>query len=63
MELCQEVKRMLFLEMKRRLCSKYTLFSVIGILIITIGLNIIIITDQKDIAVSLQEEAVYEGDI
>ena len=54
---------MLFLEMKRRLCSKYTLFSVIGILIITIGLNIIIITDQKDIAVSLQEEAVYEGDI
>lgn len=58
---------MLLLEMKRRLCTKYVLFSILGILIITIGLNLIIVSDQKDIGPSLQEslqeEAVYEGDI
>lgn len=54
---------MLLLEMERRLCTKYVLFSILGILIITIGLNLIIVSDQKDITPSLQEEAVYEGDI
>ncbi|MDD3840410.1 MAG: hypothetical protein PHP06_07515 [Clostridia bacterium] len=54
---------MLFLEMKRRLCTKYVLFSIMGILIITIGLNFIIVDDIKDITPSLQEDAVYEGDI
>ena len=54
---------MLLLEMKRRLCTKYVLFSIQGILIITIGLNLIIVSDQKDITPSLQEDAIYEGDI
>lgn len=54
---------MLLLEMKRRLCTKYVLFSLLGIIIITIGLNLIIVSDQKDISLSLQEEAIYEGDI
>jgi hypothetical protein len=54
---------MLLLEMKRRLCTKYVLFSLLGVLIITIGLNLIIVSDQKDITPSLQEEAMYEGDI
>ena len=40
---------MLLLEMKRRLCTKYVLFSILGILIITIGLNLIIVSDQKEI--------------
>lgn len=54
---------MLILEMKRQLCTKYVLFSLLGILIITIGLNLIIVSDVKDISPSLEEEAVYEGDI
>lgn len=54
---------MLLLEMKRQLCTRYVLFSILGVLVITIGLNLVIVSDQKDIAVSLQEEAVYEGDI
>lgn len=54
---------MLLLEMKRQLCTKNVLLSLLGIVIITIGLNLIIVNDQKDIAPSLEEEAVYEGDI
>lgn len=54
---------MFLLEMKRRLFTKYVLFSVMGILIITIGLNFIIVNDIKDISPNLQEEALYEGDI
>lgn len=54
---------MLLLEMKRQLCTRYVLFSLLGVLIITIGLNLIIVSDVKDITPSLQEEAIYEGDI
>ncbi|MFD3156807.1 hypothetical protein ACFIJ5_08105 [Haloimpatiens sp. FM7330] len=50
-------------ELKRRLFTKYVLFSMLATLIITIGLNFIIVNDQKDIAPRLQEEAVYEGKI
>lgn len=56
-------RKVLLLEMKRQLCTKYVLYSILGILIITIGLNLIIVSDKKDIGSSLQEEAVYEGDI
>lgn len=54
---------MILLEMKRRLCTKYVLFSILGVLVITVGLNLIIVSDVKDITPSLQEEAIYEGDI
>lgn len=54
---------MFFIEMKRRLYTKYTLFSMVGILIITIGLNLSITNDSKYIEDSLEEEAIYEGDI
>ena len=56
-------RKMLLLEMKRRLCTRYVLFSLLGVLIITIGLNLIIVSHQNGIVHSLQEEAVYEGDI
>lgn len=54
---------MLFVEMKRRLYTKYVLFSILGILIVTIGLNLFIISDSKYISDNLEEEAVYEGEI
>ena len=40
-------RKMLLLEMKRRLCTRYVLFSLLGVLIITIGLNLIIVSDQN----------------
>lgn len=54
---------MFLLEMKRRLCTKYVLFSILGILIITLGLNFIIVNDEKDIVSNLKGEVSYEGDI
>lgn len=52
---------MLFIEIKRRLYTKYALFSMLGILIITIGLNLLITNDSIYIIDSLQEESIYEG--
>lgn len=54
---------MLFLEMKRRLYTRYFLFSILGVLIITVGLNFILTSDSKDIIHSLKQESVYEGNI
>lgn len=54
---------MLFQEIKRRLFTKYVLFSVIGILIITLGLNFMLIHDENDTSYNLQQEYFYEGDI
>lgn len=54
---------MFFAEMKRRLYTKYVLFSILGIFMITIGLNLFITRDSKYISDNLEEEGVYEGDI
>ncbi|NEU05317.1 hypothetical protein [Clostridium senegalense] len=54
---------MLFQEIKRRLFTKYVLFSIIGILIITLGLNFMLIHDENDTSYNLQQEYFYEGDI
>lgn len=54
---------MFLTEMKRRLYTKFVLFSILGISIISIGLNFFITNDSKYITDNLQEEAVYEGNI
>ncbi|MCR1897473.1 ABC transporter permease [Irregularibacter muris] len=54
---------MFLAEMKRRLYTKYVLFSILGIFMITIGLNLFITNDSKYISENLAEEAVYEGEI
>ncbi|WP_434305299.1 hypothetical protein [Clostridium botulinum] len=54
---------MILLEMKRRLYTKNVLFSILAILIITIGLNFITVNDQKDFIYDLKQKVSYEGDI
>ncbi|NFN86476.1 hypothetical protein FDF31_08360 [Clostridium sporogenes] len=54
---------MIFLEMKRRLYTKNVLFSILGILIITIGLNFITVNGEKDFIYDLKQKVSYEGDI
>ncbi len=54
---------MILLEMKRRLYTKNVLFSILGILIITIGLNFITVNDEKDFIYNLKQKVSYEGDI
>lgn len=54
---------MFLAEIKRRLYTKYVLFSILGIFAITIGLNLFITSDSKYISDKLEEEAVYEGEI
>lgn len=52
---------MLLAEMKRRLNTRYVLFSILGLLVITIGLNFLILKGSQEITEDLKEEAVYEG--
>lgn len=54
---------MFFHELKRRLFTKFTLFSIIAILLLTIILNVIIIKDDPAIHQRIQEEAIYCGEI
>jgi len=52
---------MIYQELKRRLFTRYVLFSIIGILFLTSGLNVILIKGEKNITEVLKEEAVYSG--
>lgn len=52
---------MIYQELKRRLFTRYVLFSIIGILFLTSGLNVILIKGEKNIHKVLKEEAVYSG--
>ncbi|WP_283591908.1 hypothetical protein [Clostridium butanoliproducens] len=54
---------MILLEMKRRLYTKNVLFSILGILIITRGLNFITVNGKKDFIHNLKQKVSYEGDI
>ncbi|MDS1003981.1 hypothetical protein P9J83_10785 [Clostridium sporogenes] len=54
---------MILLEMKRRLYTKNVLFSILGILIITIGLNFIKVNGEKELIYDLKQKVSYEGDI
>ncbi|MDZ7544024.1 hypothetical protein GNF83_23255, partial [Clostridium perfringens] len=54
---------MIYQELKRRLFTRYVLFSIIGILLLTIGLNAILIVGEKNLPEVLKEEAVYSGEI
>lgn len=48
-------------ELKRRLFTRYVLFSIIGIFLLTAGLNAILIGENKNSPEVLKEEAVYSG--
>ncbi|WMJ81530.1 hypothetical protein RBU49_04570 [Clostridium sp. MB40-C1] len=52
---------MIYQELKRRLFTKYVLFSIIGIFLLTAGLNAILIGENKNSPEVLKEEAVYSG--
>ncbi|WP_392486818.1 hypothetical protein ACER0A_001450 [Haloimpatiens sp. FM7315] len=50
-------------EIKRRLHTKYVLLSVIAVFILTMGLNVMIVSGQKDLPKIVKEESVYSGKI
>ncbi|KEH99397.1 hypothetical protein [Clostridium massiliodielmoense] len=52
---------MIYQELKRRVFTRYVLFSMIGIFILTIGLNVAFISDKKSLTRSLKEESIYSG--
>jgi hypothetical protein len=54
---------MIYQELKRRLFTKYVIFSIIGILLLTVGLNAILIVGEKNLPEVLKEEAVYSGEM
>lgn len=54
---------MIYQELKRRLFTRYVLFSIIGILLLTAGLNAILIGGEKNLPEVLKEEAVYSGEM
>ncbi|GAA0742717.1 hypothetical protein [Clostridium oceanicum] len=54
---------MIYQELKRRLFTKYVLFSIIGIFFITAGLNAVLIGEEKNLSKELKEEAVYSGEM
>lgn len=53
---------MIYQELKRRLFTRYVLFSIIGILLLTVGLAILIV-GEKNLPEVLKEEAVYSGEM
>jgi len=54
---------MIYQELKRRLFTKYVLFSIIGIFLLTAGLNVLLIVGHKNIPEVLKEEAIYSGEM
>lgn len=54
---------MVYQELKRRLFTRYVLFSIIAILFITVGLSAILIGEEKNLSKELKEEAVYSGEM
>lgn len=54
---------MLYQELKRRFFTKYVLFSIIGILLLSIVLNIIPLVGDHNIHERLKEESVYSGEM
>lgn len=54
---------MIYQELKRRLFTRYVLFSIIGILLLTVGLSLILIGGKEDLREVLKEEAVYSGEM
>ncbi len=54
---------MIYQELKRRLFTKYVLFSIIGILLLTAGLSAILTKGEKNLPEVLKEEAVYSGEM
>lgn len=54
---------MVWQELKRRLFTKYVIFSMIGILILTFGLNVTLIKDKSFFEESLKQESIYSGEM
>lgn len=54
---------MIYQELKRQLFTKYVLFSIIGIFLLTAGLNVLLIGKNKNLPEVLKEEAVYSGEM
>lgn len=54
---------MIYEELKRRLFTRYVFFSIIGILLLSTGLSVIPIGENKNLPKVLKEEAVYSGEI
>ncbi|WP_027626721.1 hypothetical protein [Clostridium lundense] len=54
---------MIYQELKRRLFTKFLLFSIIGIFVITVGLSAILLGGEKSLPEVLKEEAIYSGEM
>lgn len=54
---------MIYQELKRRLFTKYVLFSIIGIFLLTAGLNVLLMGQNENLPEVLKEEAVYSGEM
>jgi hypothetical protein len=54
---------MIYQELKRRFLTKYVIFSIMGILLLTVGLSEILIRQEKNLPEIIKEEAVYSGKI
>jgi hypothetical protein len=54
---------MIYQELKRRLFTKYVIFSIIGILLLSVGLSAALIGGEKNLPEVLKEEAVYSGEM
>lgn len=54
---------MIYEELKKKLFTKYVLFSIIGIIILTIGLNVLMVGKDKKLKETMKQEAIYCGKI
>lgn len=52
---------MIYQELKRRLFTKYVIFSIIGTFFLTAGLSVILLGGDKNLPKVLKEESVYSG--
>lgn len=54
---------MIYQELKRRLFTRYVLFSIIGMLLLTVGLSAALIGGEKNLHEVMKEEAIYSGEM
>ncbi|AKN32723.1 membrane protein [Clostridium carboxidivorans P7] len=54
---------MIYQELKRRLLTRYVLFSIIGMFLLTAGLSSALIGGEKNLHEVMKEEAIYSGEM
>ncbi|NMM65554.1 hypothetical protein HBE96_23540 [Clostridium sp. P21] len=54
---------MIYQELKRRLFTRYVLFSIIGMFLLTAGLSIALIGGEKNLHEVMKEEGIYSGEM